>query len=45
MPIKKVWDYMIDMKKEFVLRKRKVYLLLRKKRGKVHKFIKEQLRR
>jgi len=29
------------MKKEFVLRKRKVYPLLREERGEVHKFIEE----
>ena len=33
---KKVWDYAIELKKGFVLRK-KVYLLLREERGKVHK--------
>ena len=33
------------MKKRFAPRKRKVYLLLRKERGEVHEFIKEQLRK
>ena len=33
------------MKEEFVLRKRKVYSLLRKEKEEVHKFIKEQLRK
>jgi len=33
------------LKKGFVLRKEKVYLLLREERGEMHKFIKEQLRR
>jgi len=33
------------MKKEFVLRKGKMYLLLREKREEVHKFISEQLRK
>ena len=33
------------MKEEFVLRKRKVYLLLREKREEVHEFISEQLRK
>ena len=36
---------MIETKKEFVLRKRKVYLLSREERGEVHKFISEQLRK
>ena len=32
-------------KKEFILRKKKVYILLREEREKVHKFISEQLRK
>ena len=36
---------MIKVKKGFVPRKEKVYLLLRKEKEKVHKFIKEQLRK
>jgi len=35
----------IDIKEEFVPRKRKVYLLLREEREKVHEFISEQLRK
>jgi len=42
---KKVWDYAIELKKGFVLRKKKVYLLSREERGEVYKFIKEQLRK
>jgi len=44
MPTKKV-DHVIEVKKEFVLRKRKVYPLLRKEREKVYEFIEEQLRK
>jgi len=29
---KKMWDHVIELKEVFVLRKRKIYLLLRKKR-------------
>ena len=36
---------MIEMKKEFVLRKRKVYSLLRKEREEMCEFIEEQLRK
>ena len=36
---------MIEVKKEFVLRKRKVYLLLRKEREEMCEFIEEQLRK
>jgi len=35
----------IEVKKEFVLRKRKVYLLLRKEREEMCEFIEEQLRK
>ena len=36
---------MIEIKEGFVLKKRKVCLLLREKRGEICKFIKEQLRK
>ena len=36
---------MIEVKKEFVLRKRKIYSLLRKEREEMCEFIKEQLRK
>jgi len=36
---------MIDIKKGFVLKKGKVYLLLRKEREEVREFIQEQLRK
>ena len=42
---RKVWDYAIEVKKEFVPRKRKVYLLSKEERKEVRKFIKEQLRK
>ena len=45
MPTRKIWDHAIDMKKGFVPRKRKVYLLSREERQKVHEFIQEQLRK
>jgi len=45
MLIKKLWDHTIKTKKEFVPRKGKVYLLLRKKREEVYKFIVEQSRK
>jgi len=41
MATKKVWNYAIELKKEFISRKGKVYPLSRKERGKMHKFIKE----
>ena len=43
--IRKVWDHTIDIKEGFVLRKGKVYLLLREEREEVREFIKKQLRK
>jgi len=45
MPTRKIWDYAIEMKEVFVLRKGKIYSLLREERGEVCKFIEEQLRK
>ena len=45
MPTKKLWNHVIKIKEEFVLRKEKVYLSSRKKRREVQEFIKEQLRK
>ena len=45
MPIRKLWDHIINVKKRFVLRKRKVYLLLREEREEVREFVKEQLQK
>ena len=45
MPIRKIWDHAIDMKKDFVPRKGKVYLLSREEREEVREFIKKQLRK
>jgi len=42
---RKVWDHAIEVKEGFVLRKGKVYLLLREKRKEVREFIQEQLRK
>ena len=43
MPMRKVWDHAIKVKKGFVPRKGKVYPLSREKRKEVREFIKEQL--
>ena len=39
--IKKVWDHVINVKKGFVSKKKKVYLLSRKEKEEICKFIKE----
>ena len=43
MLMRKVWDYAIDMKEGFILRKGKVYPLSREEREEVREFVKEQL--
>ena len=45
MPTRKLWDYAIDIKKGFVSRKGKMYLLSREERKEVCEFILEQLRK
>ena len=42
-PVRKAWDYAIDLKDEFIPSKAKVYPLSRNKREEVHKFIEEHL--
>ena len=42
---RKTQNYAIDLRKGFVLKKRKIYLLSRIKRKKVQKFVKDQLRK
>ena len=43
MPMRKVWDHAIKVKKGFVPRKGKVYPLSREERKELREFIKEQL--
>ena len=45
MSTRKLWDHAIDVKEQFILKKGKVYLLLREEREEVCKFISEQLRK
>jgi len=45
MPMRKLWDHVIDMKEGFMPRKGKVYPLLREEREEVREFVKEQLRK
>ena len=45
MPTRKLWNYAIEKKKKFVLRKKKVYLLSRKEKNKIYNFISKQLRK
>jgi len=45
MPMRKMWDHAIKVKKRFVPRKGKIYPLLRKKKEEIREFIREQLRK
>ena len=45
MSMKKSWNHTIEVKKEFVPRKGKVYPLSREEREEMHKFLEEQLRK
>jgi len=39
MLIRKMWNHAIEVKEEFIPKKRKVYLLSREERERMHKFI------
>jgi len=45
MPTRKLWNHAIDTREGFIPRKGKIYLLSRKEREEVCKFITEQLRK
>jgi len=45
MPVQKAWDHTIELKKGFVLRKRKVYSLSREEREEMQAFVEDQLRK
>ena len=45
MPMKKTWNHAINLRKGFVMKKRKIYSLLRIEREKVQEFVKDQLRK
>jgi len=45
MPMRKTWDYAIDLREGFVPKKGKIYLLSRVEREEVQNFMKDQLRK
>jgi len=45
MPTRKAWDYAIDLREGFMLKKSKIYPLLRVEREEVQEFVKDQLRK
>jgi len=42
---RKTWDYIIDIREGFVLKKEKIYLLSKMKREEVEKFLRDQLKK
>ena len=45
MPTRKIWDYIIDLKKTFKPRKIRIYPLSKNKREEVQNFINDQLKK
>jgi len=45
MPVQKAWNHVIELKGGFMLKKRKVYSLLREEREEVQAFVEDQLRK
>jgi len=45
MPVRKPWDHIINLREDFVPRKKRTYLMLREKKKKVREFVEEQLRK
>ena len=45
MLIKKTWNYTINLREDFILKKRRIYLLSRIKKEKIQKFMKDQLKK
>jgi len=45
MPVRKPWDHTINLRKDFVLRKGRTYLVLREEKEKIREFVEKQLRK
>ena len=44
-PVRKPWDYIINLRENFVPRKKKTYLILREEKKELREFIEEQLKK
>ena len=44
-PVRKPWDYTINLREDFIPRKRRTYLMLREEKEKVREFMEKQLRK
>ena len=45
MLVRKPWDHVINLRKDFIPRKKRVYLMLRKEKKEMREFVEEQLRK
>jgi len=45
MPVRKSWNYAINLRENFVPRKGRIYLILREEKEKIKEFVGEQLRK
>ena len=45
MPTRKLWDHVINLKKDFIPKKGRTYLMSRQEKEKVQEFMEEQLRK
>ena len=45
MSVRKPWDHMINLRKDFIPRKGRTYLMWREEKEEVREFVKEQLRK
>ena len=45
MPVSKPWDHVINLREDFIPRKGRTYLMLRKEKEEVREFVEEQLRK
>jgi len=43
--VRRSWDHTINLREDFVLRKERIYLMLREKKEKVKEFVEKQLRK
>jgi len=44
-PVRKPWNYAINLREDFVPRKGRIYLILREEKEKIREFVEKQLRK
>ena len=45
MPVRKPWDYVVNLREDFIPRKGRIYLILREEKEEVREFVEEQLKK